>query len=183
MNQNHRAIVIGRKKVGESDLEIILFTESLGKIYCKAKNASKITSSRLGSLQLGNTIFVSLSNRRPFYISQSRTIYNFLQIAKSLTQTNLLFFILEVVNRVSPQEEKNQELFNHLEKSIQAIAKNQVGTFIHQELEIFTTLGYGIPTTILKYLEDKNFPLAQKSIQSHIETIIDKPLQSTKLFS
>ena len=178
-----KAIVIGKKNTGEQDIQIILFTENIGKIYAKAKGASKITSSRLGSLQLGNTILCTLSKQSPYFISQSKSTYNFLQTQKTLSQTNLLFFLLELINRITPTGDSNIELFREVEKSIQSIDKSQVGLFIKHELNIISLLGYGIPQSITDYLAKSDFRNAQQNIQHYIESIIDKPLQSKKLFS
>ena len=53
-------IVINKKTTKESDLLITLLTPKMGKIVAIAKGAKNIKSSRLGNLQLGNTIKAQL---------------------------------------------------------------------------------------------------------------------------
>ena len=180
---NTQSIVIGKKNVGEQDIQIILLTQSVGKIYAKARGASKITSSRLGSLQLGNIIDCALNHTSPYFVSQTKTIFSFMQTQKTLSQTNLLFLLLELVNKITPQEEPNQDLFFETKQAIFSIDKSQVGLFLKHEIKIINILGYGTPQIILEFLEKSDFRNAQQSLQHYVESIIDKPLQSKKLFS
>ena len=92
-------IVIKKNSYQESDYFITLLTPNMGKISCLAKGVKSIKSSRLGSLQLGNIVKVHLYTKDSFmWLSEAQTVEPFLQDNKSLTQLNLLFYILEIVN-------------------------------------------------------------------------------------
>ena len=96
--QNTIGIVINKKTVKETDLLITLLTPQYGKIIALAKGAKNIKSSRLSSLQLGNTIKVQLYKKNDYvWLSEAKTIIPFLQFDKSLTQINLLFYFLEIL--------------------------------------------------------------------------------------
>ena len=77
-------IVINKKTSKESDLLITILTPKLGKIVALAKGAKNIKSSRLGNLQLGNTIKVQLYQKNDFtWISESQNLIPFMQTDKN----------------------------------------------------------------------------------------------------
>ena len=99
--QNTIGIVINKKTVKETDLLITLLTPKNGKIIALAKGAKNIKSSRLSCLQLGNTIKAQIYQKNDYlWLSESKTIISFLRQNKSLTQINLLFYFLEILNQL-----------------------------------------------------------------------------------
>ncbi len=178
------AIVIGKRRSLEQDLSITLLTRQLGKIYVRAKNAQKITSSRLGSLQLGNSIIANLQeSHQTYWLWQSTSTYSFLGKAKTLTQANLLFYTLEMISKLLPEKSEQEEIYLETKEAIQAIEKQQVGKLIRHQINIIHHLGYGIPEIISTKLKQEDFRSASTLLRHHIENILGKPLQSNKLFS
>jgi len=176
-------IVINKKTVKESDLLITLLTPKSGKIVALAKGAKNIKSSRLGNLQLGNTIKVQLYQKGDFtWISESQNIIPFMQTDKSLAQLNLLFYFLEIVNQFVAENQHIEKMFDISQNIINAINKNFIGSYIQNEINFLEVLGFGVPEDIKESFNTKDYKTSQKLIKRFFESIIEKPLESNKLF-
>lgn len=177
------AIVINHHSSKEVDSLITLLTPRDGKIVALAKGAKNIRSSRLGSLQLGNIIKVHLYQKNDFlWVSEAQTISQFLQTNKSLTQLNLLFYFLELINRFIAENQQIEGVYIISKNIIESINKNQVNRYIDNEIKLLDNLGFGVPPEIIISFQKKDYPTTQKLIKKFFENIIEKPLESNKLF-
>lgn len=176
-------IVINKKKIRESDLLITLLTPELGKITALAKGVQNIKSNRLGSLQLGNTVKVQLYTKNEnTWISEAQTVSQFLLKEKKLTQVNLLFYFLEILNYFIAENQQIDEVFQISQKIIDSINNNQFKKYILNEINFIKILGFGLPPEIEKYYLKEDYKTTQNLIKSYLESIIEKPLESNKLF-
>ena len=176
-------IVINKKTSKEADLVITLLTPRLGKIVTLAKGAKSIKSSRLGNLQLGNIIKAQLYQKNNFFwISETQNIVPFLQTNKNLAQLNLLFYFLEIVNLFVAENQQIEKIFDISKNIITAIDKNLIHQYIQNEIYFLETLGFGLPQDIKDNFENKDYKTSQKLIKRFFESIIEKPLESNKLF-
>lgn len=181
--QNTVGIVIKTRTVKESDIRVTLLTPELGKITTLAKGAKNIKSSRLGTLQLGNIIKAHLYRKNDFlWLSESSTISQFLHTKKSLTQLNLLFYILEIINYFIAEDQVIPGVYHICEQLITSVNQNNFAAFIKYEIEFINVLGFGIPEQINEKYSQKDYISTQKLLKRHLESIIEKPLQSDKLF-
>lgn len=181
--QSTPAIVIKIKTYKESDLLVTLLTPRLGKITALAKGAKNIKSSRLGSLQLGNLIKVHLYYKNDrLWLSESITTTQFLKDKKNLTQLNLLFYFLEIINNLVADNQHLEGIYPSAENLIKAINNNQLYDFIDHEIKFIKLIGFGIPSDIVITFNQKNYAKCQQLIKNHLESIIEKPLESSKLF-
>lgn len=176
-------IVINKKTSKEADLVITLLTPKLGKIVALAKGAKNIKSSRLGNLQLGNTIKVQIYQKNNFnWLSESQNIIPFMQTDKNLTQLNLLFYFLEIVNQLIAENQHIEKVFDISQNIINAINKNLLNSYIQNEINFLEVLGFGVPNDIKENFAGKDYKTSQKLIKRFFESIIEKPLESNKLF-
>lgn len=181
--QNTIGIVIKTKTVKESDIIVTLLTPNLGKITALAKGAKNIKSRRLGSLQLGNIIRAHLYQKNDYlWLSESATLSPFLHTKKNLTQLNLLFYFLELLNYFIAENQQLTNIYQISENVISAINHNHLPLFIKYEIEFVRQLGFGLPQTIETSYHQKNYIHTQKLIKLHLESIIEKPLESNKSF-
>lgn len=181
--QSTLAIVINKKTSKEADLVITLLTPKMGKIIALAKGAKNIKSTRLGNLQLGNTIKVQLYQKNDFtWISETQNITPFLQTDKNLAQLNLLFYFLEIVNQLIAENQHIEGIFDVSQNIINAINKNLIHQYIFSEIKFLELLGFGVPSEIKQNFSQKDYKNSQKLIKRFFESIIEKPLESNKLF-
>lgn len=178
------AVVINKHRQKEGDLLITIFTPNLGKINCIAKGAQSLKSRRLGHLEVGTIVKVSLYDKNSYYyLSESESISPFLHQSSTLIQINLLFYFLEIVNILIPFEQKQPELYDLMVKVIEAISQNHFSLFIKQEIIFLEKLGYGLPPEISVSFNNKDYKNTQMLIKKYCESIIERPLTSSKLFS
>jgi DNA repair protein RecO (recombination protein O) len=176
-------IVINRRTIKESDILVTLLTPRDGKIVALAKGAKNIKSSRLGNLQLGNTIKAHLYQKDNFlWLSESQNLNPFLQDGKSLAQLNLLFYFLEIVNHLVAENQQIENIFDISQNIINAINKNLISKYIQNEINFLEVLGFGVPLDIKESFSQKDYKNSQKLIKRFFESIIEKPLESNKLF-
>ena len=181
---NTQGIVIKSRYLGESDLSVTLLTKDLGKINVTAKGAKNIKSTRLGSLQLGNIIKVHLYKKGEyFWLTESSTISQFLLNQKNLTQINLLFYFLEILNLFIAENQQIEGVYEISQKIISAITQSQLAQFINYEIKFIDILGFGLPTEITDTFKQKDYFTCQKLIRQNLESILGRQLQSNKMFS
>jgi len=99
-----------------------------------------------------------------------------------LAQLNLLFYFLEIVNLFVAENQHIDKIFEISQNIIAAINKNLIRQYIQNEIYFLETLGFGVPLDIKTYFSQKDYKTSQKLIKRFFESIIEKPLQSNKLF-
>lgn len=180
---NVKAVVINKRRRGEGDLLITLFTPNMGKIICLAKGAQSLKSRRLGHLEIGSVIKASLyQNNDYLWLSETESELSFLQHSQALIQINLLFYFLEIANALLPQNQAAPELYIIVVRIIESISQNKFSSFIKNEILFFEKLGYGIPREISESFKNADYKNTQRLIKAFCESIIEKPLLSNKLF-
>jgi len=177
------AIVIRRQFHHESDINYTLLTPTLGKITALAKNIRHTKSNRSGHLQLGNIVKVQLYtvNGR-FWLSEATSVTSFLLGSKNLTQFSLLFYFLEIINQSVAENQNLDGVFTVTKNLIESININNYSEFIHQEINLIKILGFGVPENIVSTYQSQDLKNCQLYLKNFLESIIEKPLQSNKLF-
>ncbi|HEX8923175.1 MAG TPA: DNA repair protein RecO [Patescibacteria group bacterium] len=181
--QSTLAIVINKKQYKEKDIITTLLTPRLGKITVLAKGAQSINSTRLGSLQLGNIIKIQIYTKNDFtWLSESQTLESFLVKDKKLVQLNLLFYFLELINRLIADNQQIDGVYSISEKIIKAINRSDLVGYLKYEIELIKILGFGLPNEIENNFLKGDYKMTQTYIKRFFESIVEKPLESNKLF-
>ena len=174
-------IVIRKKQYKETDIIVTVLSDTLGRISFIAKGANNSKSNRISSLQLGNIISVQLYQKNDIYwLSEVRTIKNFIKETKNLNQTRFLFFFLEILNQLIADGQHIDGLFDISRQTIITIEKKSLNRFIDNQIKFLDLLGFGIPQDIYKNLQQKEYIKCQKQLIKHFESIIEKPLLTIK---
>ena len=100
-------------------------------------------------------------------------------IAKTMPQW---LYFLEILNRLIAENQHIEKIYQISQEIIDAINQNQLNRYIKNEILFLETLGFGVPDEINKYFEKKDYKTAQQLIKGFFESIIEKPLESNKLF-
>jgi DNA repair protein RecO (recombination protein O) len=178
------AIVINKKQIKENDLLITLLTPDEGKIVALAKGATNIKSRRLSSLQLGNIIKAHIYKKNDHsWISETTVIVPFLNQPKNLSQLGLLFYFLELINRFIAENQQIDGCYSVSQNIILAINRHHVPNFIQNEIALLHLLGFGQPPSIIELFKSQDYKNCQKQLKLHFESILEKPLESNKLFN
>lgn len=178
-----KAIVVNHRRFLETDEIITLLTETLGKVVVSAKGVKSSKSHRQGSLELGNLIKTQLYEKNDrYWLADTVVIKHTLSATKSLTQLNLIFYFLEIINHFIAENQHLDNVFETTCALIESVNKNDFAALIRHEIQLLETLGFGVPETITLSYQKQDYPESQKQIKQFLESIIERPLQSSKLF-
>jgi DNA repair protein RecO len=181
---NTFAIVINHRRYQESDQVLTLLTPARGKIMVTAKGISSSNSRRRGSLELGNVIKTQIYEKNNRYWLTDTTVVNHtLSTDKSLIQLNLLFYFLEIINNFIAENQQIDGVYEILQSLIESINQNNFPHLIDHEISLLKMLGFGVPPIIIISHQHKDYSECQKQIKLFLESIIEKPLRSSKLFN
>lgn len=139
-----QGIVIGGINFGEADKILTVITDRLGKIKVIAKGVRKIKSHMAGSLEPYMEVDLQLQEGRNFYIVTGVSILkDFSQIHTDLKKTSRAFYFGELVDKFSSENEKNEELYDLLVKSLRLLEERDSAILIKIfELKIISLSGF-----------------------------------------
>jgi len=125
MRQRHfssEGIVLSRRKYGEADRIITILSKDFGKIRLIAKGVRKPKSRKRGSLEVFSLIkFTFTVTNYLKILTEVETLKFFPKIRRSLKATALAYFYLEILDSLTADEQKSENLFNILLQSLLAI--------------------------------------------------------------
>ncbi|MFA5894294.1 MAG: DNA repair protein RecO [Candidatus Shapirobacteria bacterium] len=178
-----KAIVVNHRRSLESDEVITLLTESLGKVIVSAKGVKSSKSHRQGSLELGNLIKTQLYEKGDrYWLADTVVLKHTLLQTKSLTQLNLIFYFLEIINHFIAENQQLENVFETTCALIESVNKNEFSSLIRHEIQLLESLGFGVPEAVSQSYQIQDYKESQKQIKQFLESIIERPLQSSKLF-
>lgn len=156
--------VLKRSNFGEADKILTVFSVEKGKAKLVAKGIRKIKSRRAPHLELFNLVELVIHNGKTFNIvTEAKTIST---LKPDLKTTGYLFFVSEVLDKLLPEDQPHQEIYNSLVDILPTLSENTVKKFV---VEILWELGY---------LPRGDYP--KLGVSTFVESIIEKPLKSKK---
>lgn len=131
-----QGLILKKKNLLKDDKLVTIFSRKKGKITLLAKGIRKITSRRLSHLEIGNLLKFFYYKKDDFnYLKETEIIYNYPLIRKSIEKLNFLFFILFVLNKILPENEKELLIFNQTLEILKKL--NNKENFSFDELESY----------------------------------------------
>lgn len=168
-----QAIILKRTNFSEADRLITVFTKRHGKLKLIAKGIRKLTSRKKGHLELFTHAQLQIAKTKSIdIITEAETINNFSQLRKNLNRVRIAYLLAELIDQLTAEGQEHTQVYDLLLHSLttlnsQTAPKNFILNFEKQLLQL---LGFGLPSK-----HDR------ASIESHIYSIIEKPLNSKKL--
>jgi DNA repair protein RecO (recombination protein O) len=143
---NTQAFVLKNIKYKDADKIFTLFSKDLGKISALARGVRKISSRRAGNLDTLNLVSISIrENPNAFNdIEEVKTLESYKDLKKSLKKSLKAYYLIELVHKSIEEGEKNEELFNLLQKSLKLMQKTSDPDFVvsYFEMHLMNLLGY-----------------------------------------
>jgi len=107
------AVIISHRDFGEADRLVTLFTREVGKVKGLAKGVRKMGSRKAAYLEPFMHSKVVLAKGKTFWIiTQADAIRQCRSIPESLEKTGMAAYVMELVDRVTIEEEPSRQLFN-----------------------------------------------------------------------
>ena len=103
---------MNRKNFGEADRILTVFTRDWGKIICLAKGVRRPRSKKAGHLELGTwcKIFVARGKNLDL-LCEVETKRAFGIVDFSIKKTNTIYHLLELIDKLTPEHQKNLQVF------------------------------------------------------------------------
>lgn len=168
-------VILRRLNFGEADKILTLFTKHYGKIQTIAKGVRKMTSRKGGNLELFNWVVVFLTAGKNLdLITEVQVKDSFAGFRRNLKKVSLAYYLCELVDKLCPDRQKNEEIFFLLVKNLAVLEEEKLSSqgkdeFVRAfERRVLESLGF--------------WPRGEKrenvDTQAFIEGIIEKRLKS-----
>ncbi len=118
------AIVLKRKNFGEADRIITLLSKDYGKIVLIANGVRKPKSKKRGGLEVFSKIKFAASGTRGFDIlTEVLLIDSYQEVRLDLKRASVAYFIVEAVDKLTREGEKNIHLYISLVNCLEEIGE------------------------------------------------------------
>jgi len=167
------AIVLKRTNFSEADRLLTVFTKHQGKLKLIAKGVRKLTSRKKGHLELFTQVKLQIAKTKSIdIITEAETINNFSNLRKNLNRVRIAYLFSELIDQLTAEGQEHQDVYHLFLQNLttlnsQSAPKNFILNFEKQLLQL---LGFGLP-------QKHDRP----SLERHIYSIIERPLNSKKL--
>lgn len=136
-------LILKKINFGEADRVLTVLTERFGKISVIAKGVRRITSRRAGNVEVLNRVRLHIFKAKSYTLSEAESIETFQKIKDNLTLTTYAFHIIELVDRLVPEEQKNPQVYNLTLQILGLLKESPRQIFIRAyEVKLLYLLGF-----------------------------------------
>ncbi len=157
-----KGVILGHRNLGENDKYIFFYTQELGKLKALAKGSRRINSKFTGHLETLNLANASFYfGPRNTIVTEIVTITPHKKIKESLTKLNQALEVIQLIDKLTMEDEPLEKLFPLIEKTLQTIEKEEKEslTFIAFAYKILDIAG------LLPNLKNTDSSLEEKYIK------------------
>lgn len=116
-------IVLSELRFKDTSKILNIYTKSLGKISVMAKGAYNANSKLTASSQVFSyNEYIFQKGKTFYYLNQGNTIESFYNMREDIERFIYGSYVLELIEKSSPEEEANEKLFSFLQKSLKILA-------------------------------------------------------------
>ena len=136
-------LILKRINFGEADRVVTVLTDRYGKISTIARGVRKITSRRAGNIEVLNRVKLHLFKSRSYTLTEAESIDTYQKIKGSLTLSTYAFHIMELIDRLVPEEQKNPNIYSLVLETLEFLKKSPRQIFIRRfEVKLLSYLGF-----------------------------------------
>lgn len=118
-------IILKRRNLGEADRILTVLTSQKGKISVLAKGVRRITSKKSGNVELLNRVILYLHQGRNFLIlTEASSLDTCQRLKEDLTLSAYAFHIIELVDKLTAENQENRSLYLELVEVLRRLSKN-----------------------------------------------------------
>lgn len=167
-----RGIVLKRFNYKEADRVLGLFTQNHGKLSVLAKGVRKITSRRSSGIEIFNYVDLLLHKSRHLdIVMEVRTLAVFPEIRRQLKTVAGAYQVLELVDRLTREGEKQERVFLLLLRFLEKLNSPDWPDLSQFKKQLLTELGFLSPSQ------------NQADLDSYIESLIERKLKAKNLYA
>ena len=137
-------IILKRRNLGEADRILTVLTLQKGKISVLAKGVRRIASRRAGNVELLNRCLLYLHQAKTFLIlTEASSIDTYQKLKEDLTLSTYAFHIIELVDKLTAENQENSILYENLVYVLQKLSRNPRQIFVRAfEAKILSLMGF-----------------------------------------
>lgn len=139
------AIVLARRNHSEADRLLVLFTKDHGKLNLLAKGVRKLTSRKRGHIEVFSHVKFSVSLGHTWNLmTEVEALNSFDRVRRDLKKVAVGYYLMDVINKLTHGEEKNEELFLLALKSLSELESSDKLKSLRKNFvyEALTLLGF-----------------------------------------
>jgi len=140
-----KGLVIYKFLIGEGDNFITFYTQDYGKLKVKVRGAKKVTGRFMGHLEYLNLCNLEIyKGPRNLTLTNCNSIESFPKIKKDFDKLNQSLELIKLINKISYENEKNEELFRLIFETLNQLNQNESTFFITEafKLKLLNLLGF-----------------------------------------
>lgn len=201
-------LILKRKNFGEADKVVTILTSRYGKISVIAKGVRRITSRRAGNIEVLNRVRLHLfKSTKNYNLQEAESIEVFATLKENLTLATTAFHIIELIDRLVPEEQINPQIYELTASILRILEKNPRQIFVRSfEVKLLSALGFwsidaikelnSQERNLLKKLEFSSWSdinelkineeqaiALERILRYYSERIMEQPLRSLKVLN
>jgi hypothetical protein len=157
-------IILKRANFGEADRMLTVLTKTMGKISVTARGVRKITSRRAGNVELLNLVRIGLFKGKGFTLTEAESLETFPRIKSNLATSTAAFHILELSDRLLPENDPNFRAYELVKETLIIMEENPRQLIMRAfEIKLLSLLGFfsakalpGMEEDMQELIEDLN---------------------------
>ena len=167
-------IVLKSINYGEADRILTVYTRHHGKVRAIAKGVRRLTSRKGGNLESFNQVTLFFARGKNLDLVPEATALNtFDFLRNNLLRSGLAYYLAELVDRLTPDYQPNQQVYYLLLDSLKKINKLTPLKLVRGfEEALLDELGFGVPEDVRK---------SKGSLKHYIEQVTEREIQSPKV--
>jgi len=166
-------IILGRRNYKEADRVIIILSRYHGKKILLARGVRKTSSQRGPKLEEFNEIRAQVYHGKTWDIlGETIVLQNFSSFKKNLKKVSFAYEICEMVDKMVPEEDKNEEIFNLLKRGLRKLNQTNI-----EDLDDFLAF-FKVKLLSLSGFWPDDKEIAKDKIDTFIESIIHSKIKS-----
>lgn len=166
------AIILKRSNFGEADRMLTVLTKNLGKISVVARGVRKITSRRAGNVELLNVVKLGLFKGKGYTLTEAVSVQTFPRIKSNLAVSTAAFHILELINKILPEDDPNPRVFDLMKQVLDEFEASPRQIILRGfEIKLLKITGFWSLNKI-KGLDNKTLDLLQRIENTEVSKLV-----------
>ncbi|MEK7127414.1 MAG: DNA repair protein RecO [Patescibacteria group bacterium] len=157
-------IILKRSNYGDANKILTVFTREIGKTKLMAKGIRRIKSRRAPHLELFNLTELVVYKE---IITEAKVIDDYSKLKSDLKTTGYLFYLAEVLDKILPEHQPHEEVFDKLRRSLPSL--KSLTSLKNIVVELMWDLGY---------LPKGDYP--KEGLTEFVESVVERKIRSKK---
>jgi DNA repair protein RecO (recombination protein O) len=161
--------VLARRKFGEADRIIDIYSKEKGKVSLIAKGVRRPGSRKRGHLEIFSKINFQAANGRGMGIlTEVETLDDFKEIRKSIKRVSLAYYFMEVIGKITHEGEGNSDIYFFISNNMERLKKESKLKKLRLEFieNLLKLLGYWPKNSNLSFPDEKLEEVLERQIYS-----------------